>query len=346
MRIVLLTAALMMTWGSNAGAATPGTITPEEWDAYKQSFVSDGRVVDTGNGNISHSEGQGYGMFLSFLANDRESFGSIWKFTQDELLVRDDSLVAWKWDPDAEPHVTDNNNASDGDILIAYALALAGQEWGNDEYTSAARTIAQAVGETSTMRWRGRDILLPGSFGFREEDLDDGPVINLSYWVFEAFPVLSKVAPSADWDSIAQNGRRFINEIKFGPLELPTDWVSLGAKKPLPAQNFVPEFGYNSVRIPLYLMRAGIKEPALLKQFIAPLGGFDGKASTLLVESGSSLDALGEPGYIVIGAATACILDGRQIAPELLQFTPQSYYGSTLHLLTLSFLRESAPQCL
>ena len=33
-----------------------------EWQAFKTRFVSaDGRVIDTGNGNITHSEGQGYG---------------------------------------------------------------------------------------------------------------------------------------------------------------------------------------------------------------------------------------------------------------------------------------------
>jgi endoglucanase len=285
-------------------------------------------------------------MLLSLLADDQDAFNAIWTFTQDELLIRDDGLAAWKWDPESDPHVVDDNNASDGDILISYALALASERWEREDYKSAARALAEALGETSTMRWRGRDILLPGSFGFRQEDLGDGPVINLSYWVFEAFPTLAKIAPSADWESIAQNGRRLINEARFGPLELPTDWLSLGSEIPLPATDFSPEFGYNSVRIPLYLLRGGTREAALLKQFVRPLGGTDGTAATLLVETGQPLDFLSEPGYVAIGAAAACIVEGRPIAPELLRFTPHSYYSSTLHLLTLSFLRESAPQCL
>lgn len=344
MRQVLL--ALALAIGTSAGAigAQPGTVHVAEWEAYRTAFVSAGRVVDTANGNISHSEGQGYGLLLSYLAEDRDSFAQIWDFTRAELMVRDDGLAAWKWDPDASPHITDRNNASDGDILIAYALILAGEAWGEPDYVDQARLLANAVGETSTMRWRGQDILLPASFGFRREDQDDGPVINLSYWIFEAFPDLARIAPGTDWDSIAQSGRRLVNETRIGPMELPTDWLSLRAAPAEPAASFPPEFGYNSIRIPLYLLRGGSTESALLRQFVSPLSG--DMAGTIQVASGQTVDALTEPGYRIIGAAISCVLDGQAIDPGLLSFSPQSYYGSTLHLLTLSYLRQSAPQCL
>ena len=39
---------------------------PEAWQAYKRAFITDGgRVVDNANGNVSHSEGQGYGRNFS-----------------------------------------------------------------------------------------------------------------------------------------------------------------------------------------------------------------------------------------------------------------------------------------
>jgi endoglucanase len=327
-----------------SAAAVPGSVLPEEWSAYQGAFVSEGRVIDTANGNISHSESQGYGLLLAYLSDDPEGFAAIWQFTQDELLIRDDGLAAWKWDPEATPHITDSNNASDGDILIAYALILAGEGWDMPDYVDAARTIADAVGETSTLRFRGRDLLLPGSFGFRSEDLADGPVVNLSYWIFEAFPLLARIAPTTDWMSIAQNGRRLVNEARFGPLELPTDWVSLSDPTVAPAADFPAEFSYNSVRIPLYLMRGGSTEPALLRQFVEPLGGPE--AATVQVETGTAVDPLSEAGYRIIGAAAGCILDGTPIDPELLTYQPQTYYGATLQLLTLSYLRESSQSCL
>lgn len=342
----MLYRALCMTIAMTTGAtaAEPGSVHADEWAAYQQAFVQQGRVIDIANGKISHSEGQGYGLLLAYLAGDTDGFAAIWQFTSAELMVREDGLLAWKWEPDANPHVTDSNNAADGDMLVAYALALAGQDWDRPDYVDAARKLANALGSAATLRWRGRDIMLPGAFGFRPEDQADGPVINLSYWVFEAFPVLAAVAPNTDWAAIAQSGRLLVHESRFGPLQLPTDWIALGGEQPAPAAGFAPEFGYNSVRIPLYLLRGGDREPVLLRQFVAPLSGET--AATTRVETGQAIDPLQEPGYRIIGAAITCVLDGAPIDPALLTFSPQSYYGSTLQLLTLSYLRQSAPHCL
>lgn len=343
-RWLMMALAMIASIHMHNQAQASGTIRAEEWSAYDAAFISEGRVIDDSNGNISHSEGQGYGMILAYLADDAESFDRIWQFTRDELMVRDDGLVAWKWDPSATPHITDNNNATDGDILIAYALIRAGQAWERPELLDAARSLANAVGQMNTIRWRGQDVLLPGTFGFGRDDQEDGPLINLSYWVFEAFPYLARIAPETDWQSIAQSGRRLVNESRFGPAGLPTDWISLRGDKPAPAQSYEPEFGYNSVRIPLYLLRAGTTNAALLRQFISPLSG--DTAGTVRVSSGRIMERLREPGYRLIGATISCILDNQPIPADLRTFAPQSYYGSTLNLLTLSFLRQSAPHCL
>ncbi|WP_375597133.1 glycosyl hydrolase family 8 [Devosia sp. Naph2] len=340
----LLALAVISAFQTHALAQTTGSITAQEWAAYGAAFINEGRIIDGANGGISHSEGQGYGMLLAYLANDAESFDQIWQFTRQELMVRDDGLVAWKWDPSVTPRITDQNNASDGDILIAYALIRAGEAWGRTDLIDSARTLADALGRAATMRWRGSDVLLPGSFGFGRDDQDDGPLINLSYWVFEAFPYLARIAPETDWQGIAQTGRRLVNESRFGPAGLPTDWISLRGNEPAPAQSFEPEFGYNSVRIPLYLMRAGTTQAALLRQFALPLS--EETAGTIRVSSGRIMEELSEPGYRIIGAAISCVLDNQPISADLISFEPQSYYGSTLHLLTLSFLRQSAPHCL
>ena len=48
-----------------------------EWQIYASTFVTaDGRIVDNANGNVSHSEGQGYGLLLAALADDFERFRS------------------------------------------------------------------------------------------------------------------------------------------------------------------------------------------------------------------------------------------------------------------------------
>ncbi len=120
------------------GRAMPlgGTLNaPQAWQAYKQRFItSTGRVIDTANGQISHSEGQGYGMLLAVAANDRGTFDRLWNWTRANLMVRDDQLIAWRWTPGQRPPITDMNNATDGDILIAWALAEAAELWGDVSY--------------------------------------------------------------------------------------------------------------------------------------------------------------------------------------------------------------------
>src|SRR5262249_8402767 len=89
---------------SNASArplildATPmpiaGTLNLQFWQNYRQRFVTDkGRVVDTANSMVSHSEGQGYGMLLAVAARDRAGFERIWNWTRANLMVRGDQLV-------------------------------------------------------------------------------------------------------------------------------------------------------------------------------------------------------------------------------------------------------------
>jgi len=343
----LLTSALLagslMIFASGSALAQD-LVTADEWKIYKDGFVTeDGRVVDDANGNISHSESQGYGLILSQMAGDRESFDAIWKFAQDELAVRADSLFAWRWQPDVEPHVSDPNNASDGDILIAYGLALGGERWNDEDLTAAARRIAVDVARTSVITYDGRPLLLPAQYGFKPEEREDGPVINLSYWVFEAFPVLADLTPDIDWQGIADDGLDLIEAARFGDEMLPTDWVALGGVDPEPAKGFPPEFSFNSIRIPLYLLRAGETDPALL----APFGDYmSANAATVSLPTGKQMDPLEEPGYRIIGAAVQCVLKGESVPDGLKTFEKQSYYGSTLHLLTLSYLRASASQCL
>jgi endoglucanase len=119
----------------------------DAWRAYKARFVTaQGRVVDTANGLVSHSEGQGYGMLLAVAADDRDSFERIWGWTRANLFIRNDALAAWRWEPDKRPAIADVNNASDGDLLIAWALVEAATAWPDPSYRVAARRMALDIG--------------------------------------------------------------------------------------------------------------------------------------------------------------------------------------------------------
>ena len=97
-------AALPLLTAAVPAAATSETFLPQDdvagaWWLYKSVFVKDGRVIDQANGEVSHSEGQGYGMLAAVAADDREGFDALWRWTRQSLYVRGDALAAWKWDP-------------------------------------------------------------------------------------------------------------------------------------------------------------------------------------------------------------------------------------------------------
>lgn len=340
--------AIMLGVGPAAAQDEPMSmsfITPEEWQDYQDAFVrDDGRVVDTANGDISHSESQGYGLLLAVLANDRAAFERIWTFTRTELMIRDDGLAAWRWEPEADPHVTDINNATDGDILIAYALALAATAWGDAQAVEQATAIARTVGTTLLTEAQGLSIILPGAEGFAAGDREDGPVVNPSYWVFEAFPVLADLTLEIDWMDVYDDGLALIERLTSDGIP-PADWVSLAGDIPAPAEGFPSEFGYNNVRIPLYLIRASLADPELLER-MGMVFNENFAPTRIDVTTGRRLGVLEEAGYRMIGAARACVLDGSSIPADLREFSPQSYYGSTLHLLALSYLRQWHNGCL
>ncbi|MEO3385375.1 glycosyl hydrolase family 8 [Mesorhizobium sp. CAU 1741] len=338
---------LGLLWPMNA-SSQPATavIQPQEWDAYKTRFVEEsGRVVDDANGNISHSEGQGYGLLLAWLAGSRTDFERIWSFTRMNLMLRDDGLAVWKWDPQADPPVTDTNNASDGDMLIAYALALAGRGWSEARFTDSAGDIAVSLAAHAMFEHEGRMLLSPGVAGFGAQERPDGPVVNLSYWVFEALPVLRELAPNADWAALDQSGRQLVAEAGFGARALPPDWLSLGGQ-PQPAQGFPTEFSYNAVRIPLYLIRAGEPDRELLQRMLTGMTGPGGGLALVDLESNEIKAELMEAGYRIIPALARCVLHGTPLPQDVRRFEPTMYYPSTLHLLALAHAREARPECL
>jgi endoglucanase len=324
-----------------------GTLSPAEWEAYRSRFIEDnGRVVDNANGNISHSEGQGYGLLLALAANDRITFEKIWSFIFIELLIRDDGLVSWKWDPDAKPHVSDRNNATDGDILIAYALAKAGAAWKEPRYTAAAQKLAKAIGKNTFGRAGGSVFLLPGTDGFGAGERPDGPVINLSYWVFEAFPVLAGLAPEHEWNRVWREGVTLLQQATSGRVRLPADWISIQSRmQTQPADGFAPEFGYNSLRIPLYLLRAGMTDLEWLRALKQRWSAESEGVAVVNVVTGQVRERLHDKGYTILSAALACALDGTPVPDAMRTFEPQFYYPSTLYLMTKSWLGEKHPQC-
>jgi endoglucanase len=317
------------------------------WRAYVCAFItSDGRVVDNANGGISHSEGQGYAMLIAVRANDRMTFGKLWRWTAANLLVRDDGLASWLWDP-AAAGVTDKDDASDGNILIAWALAEAAERWGNSDYKVAAKRIADAVLGADTVRTRFGETLLPGSRAFGIGDRPDAPVVNLSYWVFPAFQRLRQISSARKWDALFASGLALIDATQFGPKALPTDWISLAHDAPQPASGFARVFGYDAIRVPLYLAWGRPNDHKLMANFGKILGSAPYQVPSVIeVDTGKSTETFGGDGYRAIAAAVDCILNGAPIPEPVMKLTTDYYYPATLQILSLLAVQDVRPECM
>jgi endoglucanase len=311
------------------------------WRTYADRFISaDGRVIDNANGNVSHSEGQGYGMLLAERLDDRDTFAKIWLWTKQHLFIRGDALAAWRWDPNSKPNVTDYNNATDGDLVIAWALSNAAVRWNIADYADTARRIADAVATEVVVSSRFGSILLPAAKGFGPMDQSDGPVINLSYWIFPALEHLRAMSSKADWDVISRTGQNLIRSSRFGPRRIPTNWIGLAGDEPSPARSFPAVFGYDAIRIPLYLAWASSPARELLRSF-PPL-----ELAVIDVNTGQAREILSDPDYQAIAALAECLNSNTHSSLSKLDYNGRFYDPASLHLLSLVAARDVNSRCL
>ncbi|PIJ50741.1 endoglucanase [Erwinia sp. OLTSP20] len=236
---------LMVVMVSTAQAA-------EGWSAFKARFMStEGRIIDSGNNNVSHTEGQGYGMLMAVAWNDRASFSLLWNWTQKNLKNNDNGLFYWRYVPNATPPVSDKNNASDGDVLIAWALQKAGEKWHVDAWLQASDAIQRAIIAQNVTRFAGYTVMLPAARGFNKNSY---MVLNPSYFLFSAWRDFARRSHLGVWNTLIADGMTLLEKMRFGDAGLPVDWVALNADGSVaPASGWPPRFSYDAVRIPLNL---------------------------------------------------------------------------------------------
>ncbi len=232
--------------------SAPSLLQQSDWLAYKEHFIADdGRVLDNGQGQNSHSESQGYGMLLAVAFDDRETFQRVWQWTRTHLQVRNDYLFAWLWSQQ-EDRVADENNATDGDLMIAWALQRAARHWSDDEYRTSAEQIVRSLASLQ-IKVNGRLFLLPGKQGFYS---DQELILNPSHFVLPAFRELSALDQRIDWSKLYDDALALIRHNRYSNWQLVPDWVDLkqGGR---PWSKRKAYFSYDAMRIPLFAAWVG-----------------------------------------------------------------------------------------
>ena len=223
------------------------------WEEYKSKFINeDGRVIDFYNKHTSHSEGQSYGMALAVKFNELDTFDKLWKWTRDNLSVREDNLFAWQWGEktDGKWGVIDYNNATDGDVLLALTLLEAERKWPGNGYKDNALTIIKSIRENLAIHWEGNTLLLPGYFGFTNNDT---LTLNPSYFIFPTYRRFAKVDESLFWKNVYKSSINILTKSCFGSMHLPSDWIGLNNRGVFAHNEKPPHFGYDAIRTLFYL---------------------------------------------------------------------------------------------
>ncbi len=251
--------ALLAPWSTQAETPQRG------WTDFRRRFLTqDGRVVDTGNQGVSHSEGQGYGMMLAAAFDTQTTFQTMMEWTERSLGRREDRLLAWRWRPDApNQDRSDRNNAADGDLLVAWGLCRAAVRWHNRDYLARAKAMATDFLRYNTVEVGGHLLMRPGTTGF---DHGEHLVVNPSYAVFPAMRELDALQPDPRWRRLEAGMLDLLGHAQFGRRQLTADWVEVpraGGRYRI-ASEWPARFSWDAVRIPLYMAWAGLaSDPAL-----------------------------------------------------------------------------------
>ena len=316
-----------------------------DWQAWKTAFLApDGRVVDHLQRNASHSEGQGYGMVLAVTFDDAEAFRRIHSWTERFLAVRQDPLLAWRWKPDQTPHISDYNNATDGDLFYAWALLSAARRFGEDAYGVQSKQIARFLAASCVRRdprGGGRLLLLPGADGFVD---GDRITVNPSYYMPLALRDLGLAADAPELLQCSADGEALIAEIaNAGPVP---DWIDVEPHGWHASAGHTFQSGYDALRIALFLIWSGRSHHPAVRRAAAMYAASETSIPILTDHSGKTVTVTSDlAGYNALASLVRCADGAWQNPAPSSHLTEQPYYPATLQLFCNIAARTSGLVC-
>lgn len=253
LRVLLLVAMLMALQASRAAcqaaSSSPSTDARLEalWSAYRDRYIAaSGAVADPSRNQLVSSEAQSYALVRAVWMRDRATFERVLAWT-DGHLRRPDGLYAWAWDP-ATARLIDANSATDGDIEIAYALAMASVVFDRPVWASQARNIVRAIRTGASVSTSAGWFPAAGNWAGPER------IVNLSYFYPYATPWFARLDPEGGWEAVDRLGYALVERsLDAGPYALPADFNVLqpdGTLAALPARHpLSADFSYDAMRI-------------------------------------------------------------------------------------------------
>ncbi len=219
--------------------------------------------MDRSAGDRTTSEGEAYGLFFALVANDRNRFDSLLRWTEANLAGGDLTLrlPAWSWGkaPDGTWKILDPNPASDADLWMAYTLSEAGRLWRDPRYEKLGSILAMRIAQQEVAFVPGLGItLLPGATGFHPDS--ETWILNPCYLPPPLLMRLSEIQPDGPWRSVLNSLQTMLQ--KGSGAGFAMDWIAAGTTvRPSisPVQrasgdhSAVPLGAYEAIRVYLWL---------------------------------------------------------------------------------------------
>jgi endo-1,4-beta-D-glucanase Y len=229
------------------------------WNAYAARFLDPrGRVVDHDAGDRTTSEAQSYALFFSLVANDRQSFERVLKWTGDNMTKGGltNQLPGWLWgrDKDGQWKQLDVNSASDSDLWIAYILMQAARLWHEPSFQVLGEALRDRAVKQEIITVPGLgETLLPGEYGFHASPQEYR--LNPSYLPLQVLLGLTKDMP----DSPLRQSAAGLPVILRGssPAGYAMDWVDYHTTRGFEGNQGIGS--YDAIRVYLW---AGIADEA------------------------------------------------------------------------------------
>jgi endoglucanase len=301
--------------------------------------------------HITTSEGQSYGLFFALIANDREAFANILRWTQNNLAQGDltRALPAWQWGRTADGNwrVLDANAASDADVWIAYALGEAGRLWNVPSYTALGRELARRIlrEEVSLVPKLGAT-LLPGPKGFVQQQTWR---LNASYAPLQVLHGLKRQSGDALWNEVVKTSEQVI--LASAPRGFAADWIEYRVPGGFAADRATRGIGsYNAIRVYLWagmLPSSDAAQARLSKkltpmvadaaQRVAPAEEVDTQTLTMKGEGSPGFSAALLP-MLANAKQTAALQAHRARVQAQLLKDDQAYYSNVLSLFGLGWM--------
>jgi len=141
-------------------AAVFNTALSEYYEEWKTRFLKSDGSVFSPEDNRTISEGMGYGMLLAASFGDQASFDKMWGYAKGQR--EGNGLMKWT--------SSGSGSATDADADIAYALLLAGDQWGGSYGGDGTAMVSAMAADTTGNRinpgsnWGSQDVWNPSYF--------------------------------------------------------------------------------------------------------------------------------------------------------------------------------------